>query len=249
MASPQLENGYTRIANELLDEFIRTPLSGRYLRVWLFVLRKTYGFRKKRDKIPLSQFTRATRIDRSSVCKIIKKLVAWRTLEKEKNTYSINKNYETWVVVSTPHSGIYATTPSGVEDNLASGVDATLKRKKTKEIRTKERRGNEPDGSQETPKNKNSTGTEIIIKAFEEVDPKNKTYYANITQRSACDFLLKEYGLEKVKEMVVIIQATNQLPYFPKIHTPHELKERWKKVEDMWQTEKVKIKSKQNYVL
>ena len=110
MASPQLENGYIRIATELLEAVVRTPLAGRHLRVWLFVLRKTYGFHKKTDKISLSQLVKGTRIDRSSICKIVKDLVARRTLAKSKGSYGINKNYDQWVVAPAP-------PPSGVDDN------------------------------------------------------------------------------------------------------------------------------------
>ena len=106
MASPQLENGYTRISNELLDVVLRTTLPGRHLRVWLFVLRKTYGYGKKKDRISLSQFTKANYISRSAVCQIINDLVLWRTLVKSNGVYKINKNYEQWVVPSRTHSPV-----------------------------------------------------------------------------------------------------------------------------------------------
>lgn len=71
-----------------------------------------------------------------------------------------------------------------------------------------------------------------ILKAFEEVDPKNKTYYANTTQRKACDFLLGEYGLEEILKRITILPRTNKIPYFPTITTPHDLKEKWVKLQD-----------------
>lgn len=71
-----------------------------------------------------------------------------------------------------------------------------------------------------------------VIKAFEAVDPKNKTYYGNRTQRSAVAFLLAEYGLAKVLARIAVLPRTNGLPYFPKINSPHELKEKWVKLED-----------------
>jgi hypothetical protein len=77
----------------------------------------------------------------------------------------------------------------------------------------------------------NPLGSEII-KAFEAVDAKNKTYYANTTQRKACDFLLDQYGLDAVLLRVKVLPQTNKVPYFPSITTPHELKEKWSKLED-----------------
>lgn len=106
MASPQIENGYTKIANELLDVVLRTTLPGRHVRVWLFVLRKTYGYGKKKDRISLSQFTKATYLSRSAVCQIINDLVLWKTLVRLNGVYAINKNYEQWVVPSRTHSPV-----------------------------------------------------------------------------------------------------------------------------------------------
>ena len=71
-----------------------------------------------------------------------------------------------------------------------------------------------------------------ILKAFESVDSKNKTYYGNTTQRKACDFLLGEYGLEEVLKRISILPQTNKIPYFPAINTPYDLKEKWVKLQD-----------------
>lgn len=69
-----------------------------------------------------------------------------------------------------------------------------------------------------------------IIKLFEGVDAKNKTYYGNTTQRKACSFLIGEYGMETVSRVVEILPETNKLPYFPSITSPYELKEKWSKL-------------------
>lgn len=69
-----------------------------------------------------------------------------------------------------------------------------------------------------------------IIKAFELIDPKNKSYYGNKTQRSACDFLINEYGFDTVMKVIGILPKTNQMDYMPAIYTPYELKEKWNKL-------------------
>lgn len=87
----------------------------------------------------------------------------------------------------------------------------------------------------------------LIIKAFEEVDPKNKTYYGNTTQRKAADFLFQEYGMDRVLELIRVLPDTNKIPYFPSITTAHDLKEKWVKLEDAFrkrQAEKVISKGK-----
>lgn len=70
-----------------------------------------------------------------------------------------------------------------------------------------------------------------ILNAFTEIDPKNKTYYANKTQRSACDFLLSEYGLDKVLQAIKLLPQINQRKlYIRQITSPYELKENWVKI-------------------
>ena len=72
-----------------------------------------------------------------------------------------------------------------------------------------------------------------VIKAFEELDPKNKLYYSNSTQKKAVDFLIQEYSKEQVITVVQgIPKAKLQIPYFPSITTPCELRDKWKKMED-----------------
>ena len=76
----------------------------------------------------------------------------------------------------------------------------------------------------------NPLGSEVL-KAFESVDPKNKTYYGNTTQRKACDFLISEYGLEKVLEAITVLPAVNrQKLYVAQVTTPYELQQNWVKL-------------------
>jgi hypothetical protein len=91
-------------------------------------------------------------------------------------------------------------------------------------------REGEDTGPPSGKKSFNPLGAEIL-KAFEEIDPKNKTYYANKTQRGACDFLLEEYGMEKILKAVAILPQINQRKlYIRQITTPYELKENWVKI-------------------
>lgn len=91
-------------------------------------------------------------------------------------------------------------------------------------------------------------GTEVV-KAFEVVDPKNKTYYNNTTQREACDFLISEYGLEEVLKRVSILPRTNKVPFFPSITTPYQLKEKWVQLQDKVEQKRGELKAKQPRVI
>ena len=83
MASPQIENGYTRIANEIMEALAKVRIPGEARQVLDAVFRKTYGWNKREDKISLSQFEKMTGLARPSICRAIKKLLIMNIIEKE----------------------------------------------------------------------------------------------------------------------------------------------------------------------
>ena len=114
--TPQTENGYVKIANELIEQLARLYLSGNEWRVVLVVIRKTYGWNKKTDKISLTQFQELTKLSRPSVVRALKKLVAKQILVAKQqpfiNEYGLNKLYKEWTSSYTDTSSRFATTPS-----------------------------------------------------------------------------------------------------------------------------------------
>lgn len=98
MANPQKENGYTPIANEIMDKLAKSPIRSEVRRVIDFILRKTYGFNKKYDTIALSQFEAGTEMKRPNICKALKEALCKRIIIKTENGYVFNKNVDEWVV-------------------------------------------------------------------------------------------------------------------------------------------------------
>ncbi len=100
MASPQLENGYTRIANEIMEALAHIRISGEAWQVLGVIIRKTYGFNKKEDKIALSQFCLATGLKKNTVCRGLHKLFSMNLITKKENgianIYALNKDFDTW---------------------------------------------------------------------------------------------------------------------------------------------------------
>jgi phage replication O-like protein O len=116
MKSPQKENGFTAIANELLEQIIGFEFSKRQLSVVLCVIRMTYGYNKKSDSLSGWQIAEMTNLDRSDVSKTIKELTQMNVIIKHEtgrqshgvfiNEISINKNYDSWSTVGkTPTVG------------------------------------------------------------------------------------------------------------------------------------------------
>ena len=83
MADPQRENGYIGIAFEIWNALARTRIPGQAMQVLFFILRKTYGWDKKEDRISLSQFQEGTGLTKVAVCKSLKKLVDMNIITKK----------------------------------------------------------------------------------------------------------------------------------------------------------------------
>lgn len=106
MANPQKENGYTAIANEILDALIKYSPGGSQAQVFLVVIRKTYGFHKKEDLISISQLSEATKLSKRAVIYAIQNLEAKKMItvnrssedgKKTINSISIQKDHEQWI--------------------------------------------------------------------------------------------------------------------------------------------------------
>lgn len=106
MTNPQCENGFTRIANEILETLIRTSLSSQELRIALLVIRKTYGFSKKADFISLTQMAKALGCSKIRCAQVVKNLESVKILTVNENingvgkSYRFNKDYEQWNTVN-----------------------------------------------------------------------------------------------------------------------------------------------------
>lgn len=100
---PRLEDGYVRIANELLDALISFDLGKREQKIVMFVIRKTYGYGKKKDDMTLTQIANATGLDLGHISRTVKQLASKKILLKQQGKYGfilgINKDYGQWTTL------------------------------------------------------------------------------------------------------------------------------------------------------
>lgn len=125
MSSPQLEDGYTRVANQILDRIMQLPLSGSQLRIVIAVWRYTYGFNRKDHGMSIDFLTEATGLNRSNVKKELKNLVDYRVLIVTREQAGVNprkmafnKNSEEWC---KPVGGV--NRPPEEQEDLLGGVN------------------------------------------------------------------------------------------------------------------------------
>ena len=101
----QLENGYTRIANELMDIIAQTKFNGSQFRIIMAVVRYTYGFNRKSADMSVSYLAKATGLPERHVRKEVDRLISSKILIvfKEYSTTSsrelgLNKNHAEWCI-------------------------------------------------------------------------------------------------------------------------------------------------------
>lgn len=133
MVSPQCEDGYLQIAMELVEKFTSSRISGQEWQIIWTVWRKTWGWKKKDDVIALSQFAKATGIDRRKCHVLIQNLLVKNVLYRRVTQngdrriikYGFNKDFEKWKL--TPKK--MTVTQKGVKSVTQKGA---YKRKKEK---------------------------------------------------------------------------------------------------------------------
>lgn len=105
LGKPEVDDGHTKIANELLDVLISTDFSKRQYKILLFIIRKTYGWNKSEDDISRSQIVDATGLKNPHVTTTIQELIEMNVLIVSNGThakkYKINKYYDTWRITET----------------------------------------------------------------------------------------------------------------------------------------------------
>lgn len=103
-----LDNGYTRIANELLEEIPKLGFNGTQLSILIVVIRYTYGFQRKEHKLSLTFLAKATKKHKMHIQKELKNLIEMNVLtELAVPTFSgsrivgLNKDVNSWELVKT----------------------------------------------------------------------------------------------------------------------------------------------------
>jgi len=104
MASPQIERGYLRIANELVEAVCRANLTGGESSALWAVLRATYGWNRKGCDLSITAIVRATGMPRSRASDSMQSLIAKNILQvvscatfNRARTIALNDDYDTWL--------------------------------------------------------------------------------------------------------------------------------------------------------
>lgn len=143
MPKVSLANGYTKIANELLDITAKVKLTGTQFRIILAIWRYTYGFNRKSSQLSLTFLSEATKIKKNILKRELDKLIKFKVIiiEKDANFNSsrflrFNKNYEEWDIQSIQSINM-DTVSLQVDTIVPTQVDATVSPQVDQEIKKK----------------------------------------------------------------------------------------------------------------
>lgn len=120
-----LDDGFTRLANMLLEEYAGADLTKRQFKVLLAVLRLTYGWNKPMDRIANSQIAQIARLPEKRVSEARVQLVGMNLLTQVGRSIGPNKNTAEWLLPAG--ESLDTENPSkqgmndGGEESLISG--------------------------------------------------------------------------------------------------------------------------------
>ncbi|HAT2164436.1 TPA: replication protein [Proteus mirabilis] len=168
-----LDNGYTKLANELYEELIGANLTKNQAKVAHAICRKTYGFNKKTDRISDSQLAELTRLPRQKVNKAKNELIAMKVIVKVGMAIGPNKNLTEWDIPDCHQNGVIVTK-TGTKSVTKSVTALSPKQGHTKETITKEKKENKNTMSEEVrstneKSNSEPTKPDPFLEPFEKI--------------------------------------------------------------------------------
>lgn len=114
------EGGFTKIPHWLMSMLYRSDLTGRELRVILYIIRDTLGYHKKSNKIAYTRISEATGIDRREVIRIISSL-------ESKGWISVKRKAKSTNIIRFLASGVEPTSASGENAHILVGQNPPIK--------------------------------------------------------------------------------------------------------------------------
>ncbi|EGP0529451.1 replication protein [Salmonella enterica] len=93
-----LDDGYARLSNMLLEAYSGADLTKRHFKVLLAILRKTYGWNKPMDRITDSQLSEITKLPVKRCNEAKLELVRMNIIKQQGGMFGPNKNISEWCI-------------------------------------------------------------------------------------------------------------------------------------------------------
>ena len=209
------DKGYINIQGWMINEL---QLKGNELILFAVI----HGFSqdgKSKYRGSLSYIEEALQISRRTVVRTLDSLLNKKLITKEfnktGNLYSVKLSLLDKQVVSKCHTTSDKSIPIGSDKSIHNN-------------------------NKDNNKDNNNSGDDIayVIKLFEKIDIKNKTYYGNKTQRAKVQFLIDHHGVDKIETLIDVYLKVKGDRFLPSISSPYEMVDKWSKLEDYFRRKK-----------
>ncbi|WP_392440027.1 replication protein [Edwardsiella piscicida] len=111
-----LDDGYTRLANMLLEAYAGADLTKRQFKVLLAVLRLTYGWNKPMDRIANSQIAQIANLPEKRVSEARVQLVGMNLLIQAGRSIGPNKNTAEWLLQASENCDLDNPSKQGIKE-------------------------------------------------------------------------------------------------------------------------------------
>lgn len=265
MSSPQKENGFTPIANELLEAFYRCKLLEYERCIIMCIWRKTYGWSKKEDWVSNSQIFEETGIALPNITRTLNSLKTKKIVIKNGRLVGVNKRYLEWqvewrkvispdnLVISPDNQKLSHQIPTKEKRNYTKEIGETsstllkLKDNNKEDMSWNKQSEDYEEGTinldetlevipDKKPQTKKYPNALKIFKVFQEVSGRfPANWKINRTQLLAAENLYTERTLERVRVALQFYEENKDTEFCPKISSPYDLDSKWIKLGDFKQ--------------
>lgn len=125
-----LDDGYVRVANSIMQALYTLPISNREMRVLLFIIYQTYGYNHKERELSNGYIGKGIGVDAPDVCKAVKRLVSMKVIKKSlggrrsAQILGINTRVDEWVTIGNSANRTIGKITNGCSTNRTIGETA-----------------------------------------------------------------------------------------------------------------------------
>ncbi len=214
MTNPQLENGYTPIANELLEAIYSAEFNATQLKIVLCIMRYTYGFSRKEHGLSISFLATGTGVSKRYIIFELQRLidsnvvtVVQTQIGTKARILKINKRYTEWDFTKSCQLGV--KNSSGEErfrgEELFRSRGEELFRSRGEELFTQDKQNiKQKTSTGGLPKNRGAPVKVAIDYYHDKFVDKfgEKPIIAGKKDGNLMKQLVSTYGIDKVRELL-----------------------------------------------
>jgi phage replication O-like protein O len=158
MAVLEFEDGYTMVANEILEQLAKSHIRPDDWRVLIFIIRKTYGYRKEADYISNSQMAAGTSLHKSTISHSLRRLQETGLISRNSRLIGFQRDYTQWQLKELPTKEQLEESPTELK-----GLPTGLKELPTKVAGSSNQQKKEENIQNKTSKRKHGEFQNVLL--------------------------------------------------------------------------------------